>query len=80
MTSYFDVAKASEDSTDTWDEEKRKRVHKVAGKAKPSVDGEKEGIKIRHGDNEFASGIYWPTIVIGIIVFYFIHLMTCIHV
>lgn len=29
---YSDVAKASEDSTSTWDEEKRKRVHKVAGR------------------------------------------------
>lgn len=34
---------------------KRKGVHKVAGEAKPSVNGEKEGITIRHGDNEFAS-------------------------
>lgn len=52
----------------------------LPGKAKSSVNGEKEGIKIRHGDNEFASGIYWLTIVLGLLIFYFIHLMTCVHV
>ena len=30
----------------------RKRVHKVTGEVKPSVDGEKEGNEIRHGDYE----------------------------
>lgn len=49
-------AKASKDSTNTWDEEKGKGIHKVAGEVKPSVDGEKEGIKIRHGNYESAAG------------------------
>lgn len=30
-----------------------------SGEAKSSINGEKEGIKIRHGDNEFASGSIW---------------------
>ena len=29
-----------------------------AGKAKPSLNGEKERIQIRNGDNEFATGIF----------------------
>lgn len=33
----------------------------IVGEAKPSINGEKEGVQIRHGDNEFASGIYWPS-------------------
>lgn len=32
----------------------------LAGEAKPSVDGEEERIQVRHGDNEFASGINYP--------------------
>ena len=49
-------AKASKDSTNTWDEEEGKGIHKVAGEVKPSADGEKEGIKIRHGNYESAAG------------------------
>ena len=35
------------------------RIHEFlfVGEAKSSINGEKEGIKVRHGDHEFASGI-----------------------
>lgn len=55
--------------------ERKSHIILISGEAKPSVDGEKEGIQIRHGDNEFTSGISWLTYLNDLQDFIFIHLI-----